>query len=80
MKELKLYIDSIEKLKILKRKIPKVKWFVGEDILHWQPCFPFVVYIDSRQQMTFNRIVSLKEKRDIIAATNKFFNLSLEIE
>lgn len=41
-----LYADNIEKMEILKRKIPKVKWFGGEDVVAWHPKFPFIIHLE----------------------------------
>ena len=41
-----LYADNIKKMEILKRKMPKVKWFGGEDVVEWHPKFPFIIYLD----------------------------------
>ena len=82
MKELRLYIDNIKKLKILKKEKPKIRWYSGEDILHWGPCFPFVAHIDKSQHMTYDGFehYNSEEKRKIIAETNSFFYKQLEIE
>lgn len=82
MKKLKLYIDSIEKLKILKRKKPNVKWISNEDILHWYPFFPFTAHIDENQYMTYGgfECYNSEEKRKIIIETNIFFNFHKQLE
>lgn len=79
---MKLYIDSIEKLKILKSKKPKVKWASNQDVLWWYPCFPFVAHIDKNQRMTYDGLeyYSFEEKRKIIAETNSFFNFPKQLE
>ena len=41
-----LYADNIKKMEILKRKIPKVKWFGGEDVVEWHPKFPFIIHLE----------------------------------
>lgn len=79
---MKLYIDSIEKLKILKRKIPKIRWVSGQDVLNWYPCFPFVSHIYEDQRMTYDEFeyYNSEEKRKIITETNNFFNFSKQLE
>ena len=79
---MKLYIDSIEKLKILKSKKPKVRWASNEDILHWYPCFPFLAHIDKNQFMTYDVLeyYNFEEKRKIIAETKYFFNSHKQLE
>lgn len=79
---MRLYIDSIEKLKILKSKKPNVKWTSNEDILRWYPCFPFVAHIDKNQLMTYDGLeyYNSEEKIKIIAETNSFFNFHKQLE
>jgi hypothetical protein len=78
---MKLYIDSIKKLKILKSKKPNVKWASSEDILHWYPCFPFVAHIN-KNRMTYDGLeyYNIEEKKKIIAETNSFFNFHRQLE
>ena len=82
MKKMKLYIDNIKKMELLKKKMPKVKWASGNDILRFNPGFPFVAYINSFNNMTYGSFgdLHLEEKREILKETKKFFKRSIEIE
>ena len=40
-----LRLSNIEKMKFLKRKIPKVKWLGGQDVVEWHPEFPFIIHL-----------------------------------
>lgn len=77
-----LYINSFEELKFLKKKKPKIRWALDEDILYWYPCFPFLAHID-KNRMAYSGIEYLKseeEKRKIMVETNIFFNSNKQLE
>jgi len=78
-----LYADNIEKMKILKRKIPKVKWNGGEDVVAWHPNFPFIIHFEN-DRILYSAIsqVNLETIENAKFSSKKFFNLknSLELE
>ena len=78
-----LYADNIKKMEILKRKIPKVKWFGGEDVVAWHPKFPFIIHLED-VYISYSAIsqVDLETIRNAKFSSKKFFNLknSLELE
>ena len=78
-----LYVDNIKKMKILKSKIPKVRWLGGQDVVEWHPNFPFVIHLDG-YYISFSAIfqVDLKTIRKAKFSSKIFFNLKngLELE
>ena len=78
-----LYADNIKKMEILKRKIPKVKWFGGQDVVEWHPEFPFVIHLDNGF-ISYSAIfqVDLETIRKAKFSSKIFFNLKngLELE
>lgn len=83
MNNLILYADNIKKMEILKRKMPKVKWFGGEDVVEWHPKFPFIIYLED-DYISYSTItqVDLETIRNAKILSKKFFNLKngLELE
>jgi len=81
---MKLYINNLEDLKILKKKKPLLRWASREDILNWYPAeFPFIAFI-SYNRMTYSTLG--EEEDDIVTKaiinSRNFFRSkkSLEIE
>jgi hypothetical protein len=83
MNNLILYVDNIEKMKILKKKIPKVKWFGGEDVVEWHPKFPFIIHLEDGY-ISYSAIfqADLETIRNAKISSKTFFNLKngLELE
>jgi len=81
MNNLILYVDNIKKMKILKKKIPKVKWFGGEDVVEWHPKFPFIIHLVD-DYILYSNIsqVDLETIRNAKFSSKKFFNLKMELE
>lgn len=76
-----LYADNIEKMKFLKRKIPKVKWSEGQDVVEWHPNFPFVIYLND-DYISYSAIfqVDLETIRKAKISSKFFFNLKSNLE
>ena len=81
MNNLILYVDNIEKMKILKKKIPKVKWFGGEDVVEWHPKFPFIIHLEG-DYISYSIQADLETIRNAKFLDENFFNLKngLELE
>ena len=81
MNNLILYVDNIEKMKILKKKIPKVKWFGGEDVVEWHPGFPFIIHLDDGYiSYSYISQTDLETIRNARISSKKFFNLKNNLE
>lgn len=78
-----LYADNIKKMEILKRKMPKVKWFGGEDVVEWHPKFPFIIYLDDNY-ISYSTITQADSEvvRNAKLSSKNFFKLKngLELE
>jgi len=76
-----LYADNIKKMEILKSKIPKVKWFGGEDVVEWHPKFPFIIHLEDGY-ISYSNIsqVDLETIRNAKFSSKKFFNLKNNLE
>ena len=81
MNNLILYVNNIKEMKILKKKIPKVKWAGGEDVVEWHPKFPFVIYLED-DYITYSVFPDLETIINAKLSSKNFFNLknSLELE
>jgi hypothetical protein len=76
MNNLILYVNNIKEMKFLKKKIPKVKWFGGEDVTNWHPKFPFIIFFEDNY-ITYNTIIQtdLETIRNAKFSSKNFFKL-----